>query len=129
MNDDELFNFFFDKNSFHYELAEECMWSVEKYWVLEKKLIDTIKDLHNKDTISKNLARNLYYLSHSIQSLIQCSLSENDLFEIENLDFESILYYRDRLDLIINILWNNHNYRDYNDFLLENPKYVAHRLG
>lgn len=124
MNDDEFFDFFFDKDSFHYELVEEWMWNIEKYWVLEKKLINIIKELYNKDTISKTLARNLYYLSHSIQSSIQCSLSENDFFEIKNLDFESTLYYRDRLDLIINILWNNHNYIDYNDFFLENPKYV-----
>ncbi len=125
MNNDEFFNFFFDRNSFQYELVEECVWNTEKYWNLEKELINIIKDLYNKDTISKKLARDLYYLSHSIQSSIQCSLSENDFFEIENLDFESTLYYRDRLDLIINILWNNHNYLDYNDFFLENPKYAG----
>lgn len=89
-----------------------------------KKLINIIKHLYNKNVISKNLARNLYYLCDSIQGSIQCSLSENDSFEIANLDVESILYYRDRLNLIINILWNNYNYIDYNNFFLENPKYT-----
>ncbi|MFC0821230.1 hypothetical protein [Moraxella marmotae] len=124
MNDDGFFNFFFDKDSFWYELVEGSIWNIEKYWVLEKKLIDIIKDMYNKHIIFKNLARNLYYLSYSIQSSIQCSLSANDFFEIENLDVESVLYYRDRLDLIINILWNNHNYLDYDSFFSENPKYI-----
>lgn len=124
MNNDELFNFFFDRNSFQYELLEECMWNTEKYWDLEKKIINIIKDLYNKNMISKNLARNLYYLCDSIQGAIQCSLSQNDSFEIANLDIESILYYRDRFNLIINILWNNYNYIYYNDFFLENPKYI-----
>lgn len=89
-----------------------------------KKIINIIKDLYNQNMISKNLARNLYYLCDSIQGAIQCSLSENDSFEIANLDIESILYYRDRLNLIINILWNNYNFIYYNDLFLENPKYI-----
>lgn len=39
MNNDDFFNFFFDRNSFQYELVEECTWNTEKYWDLEKNLL------------------------------------------------------------------------------------------
>lgn len=116
---------FFGSNTFHEKLETECIWDIEKYWKLEIILIDIIKNTHNNKTIAKNLAGNLYYLSSYISKSVQSTLCENDHWNIENLSIDDILYYHDRFNILINILWKNHNYQEYNYFFRENPIYAT----
>ena len=89
------------EGSFYERLTEYGEWDSESFWVLHLELLNIASNQDVNLPINRELAYMLLYLQQRVLNLISAHFTENDGFEISNINSEEIYEFKERFEMAI----------------------------
>ncbi len=89
------------EGSFYERLTEEAEWDSESFWVLHSELINIANNQDTESPVDRELAYKLLYLQQRILNLISAHFTDNDVFEISNINADQLYEFKERFEMAI----------------------------